>query len=395
MHMPRRPRLARTSALATAAALMTALALVGPVQGAADSVVRAAARAWQSVFGDRPAPAFERRMLVVLGAPSLADRVSAAEGQASAKEQRQWTSEAEAQQEALLAGLASRGITLKRDVVFTRTVNGFSALLDARAVAELERTPGVAGIYPVRAVYPASAGADALARPEFGPGGGRRAEVSLPGFDGSGITVALLDTGVDREHPYLRGRVLRGWDVVDGDRRAVAEAHPRDDGRLETHGTRMAGLLVGANGTSGLSGAAPGARLLPIRILGWQPTGTGGYGVLGRGDQLIAGLERAVDPDADGDVEDGAEVALAAVVEPYASFSDSPESRAVAGASVLGTLVVAPSGNDGRGGIRFGSVAAPGGALHALTVGALDARREVLETDVELRVGDNTEFEER
>ena len=88
--MPRRPRLAWTPALATVAALTTALALVGPVQGAAESVVRAAARAWQSVFGDRPAPAFEQRMLVVLAAPSLADRVSAAEGKASAEDQRQY-----------------------------------------------------------------------------------------------------------------------------------------------------------------------------------------------------------------------------------------------------------------------------------------------------------------
>jgi subtilisin family serine protease len=368
--------------------------LVAPVQGAAESVARAAARAWQAVFGDRPVPAFERRMLVLLASPSLADRMTAATGTPSTEDQRRWTADVEAQQKLLLEGLASRGISLEREFVFTRTVNGFSALLDPRAVAELERTPGVAGIYPVRAVYPASAGADALARPEFGPGAGRRAEVSLPGFDGSGVTVALLDTGVDRGHPYVRARVLRGWDVVDGDRRPVAEAHPRDPGRLETHGTRMAGLLVGANGVAGLSGAAPGARLLPIRVLGWQRTGSGGYAVLGRGDQLIAGLERAVDPDGDGDVEDAAEVALAAVVEPYAAFPDSPESRAVAGASTLGTLVVAPSGNDGRGGISFGSIAAPGGAPQALAVGALDARRDVLETDVELLVGD-TEFEER
>jgi minor extracellular serine protease Vpr len=394
MRMPRRPRLARTTTLGAVAALASALVLVGSVQGAADSVARAAARAWQAVFGDRPAPAFERRMLVVLASPSLADRMTAATGKPSAEDQRRWTANAEAQQKLLLEALASRGISLKRELVFTRTVNGFSALLDPRAVSELDRTPGVAGIYPVRAVYPASVGTDTLARPEFGAGGGRRAEISLPGFDGSGVTVALLDTGVDRGHPYVRGRVLRGWDVVDGDRLAAAEAHPRDPGRLETHGTRMAGLVAGANGTSGLRGVAPGARLLPIRVLGWQPTGSGGYAVLGRGDQLIAGLERAVDPDADGDVEDAAAVALAAVVEPYAAFTDSPESRAVAGATTLGTLVVAPAGNDGRGGIGFGSIAAPGGAPHALAVGALDARRDVLETEVELVVGDDTEFEE-
>jgi subtilisin family serine protease len=395
MRMPRRPRLARTTTLGAVAALATALVLIGPGQVAAQSVVRAAAQAWQAVFGDRATPAFERRMLVVLAAPSLADRVTAANGEASAEEQQRWTANAEEQQELLLAGLESRGIRLERELVFTRTVNGFSALIDPRAVAELERTPGVAGIYPVRAVYPAAVGADALARPEFGPGAGRRAEFSLPGFDGSGITVALLDTGVDRKHPYLHGHVLRGWDVVDGDRRPAAEAHPRDPARLETHGTRMAGLIVGTDGAAGIGGVAPGARLLPIRVLGWQPTGTGGYAVLGRGDQLIAGLERAVDPDADGDVEDAVQIALAAVSEPYSAFADSPESRAVTGASTLGTLVVAPAGNDGRAGIGFSGVAAPGSAPDALAVGALDARREVLESEVRLVVGDGTEFDER
>lgn len=397
MPTPRRPkpRTARRRGLGVAAALLSALVLVGPITGAPDSVVRAAARAWQAVFGDRPAPAAERRMLVVLASPSLADRLTAATGEPSAEEQRRWTADAAEQQELLLEALDQRGIRLEREHVYTRTLNGFSALLDARAVAELERTPGVAGVYPVRAVYPAAVGADALARPEFGAGSGRRADVSLPGFDGRGVTVALLDTGVDRNHPYLRGRVLRGWDIVGGDRRPAAEAHPADAARLETHGTRMAGLVVGARGPAGLAGVAPGAALLPIRVLGWQRTTSGAYAVVGRGDQLIAGLERAVDPDGDGDVEDAAAVALAAVVEPYSSFADSPESRAVAGASALGTLVVAPSGNDGRAGIGFAGIAAPGGAPQALAVGALDTRREILETNVRLRVGDDTKLDER
>ena len=130
--------------------------------------------------------------------------------------------------------------------------------------------------------------------------------------------------------------------------------------------------------------------MLPIRILGWERSADGSYSLLGRGDVLLAGLERAVDPDADGDVEDSVSVALAAVVEPYASFSDSPETRAVAGASRLGTLVVAPAGNDGRGGRGFGTVGAPGGAAEALTVGALDSRRSCLTARTVIRVGDET-----
>jgi hypothetical protein len=278
---------------------------------------------------------------------------------------------------------------VRRERTFTRTLNGFSARLDARAQAELERSDGVAGVYPVRAVYPAALTAETLALPEFRPGAGRRPDVGLPGFDGAGHRIALLDSGVALEHPFLRGRVARGLDLVDGDRRAAAEPKPDDPSRVESHGTRMAGILVGGAGPAGLGGIAAGARVFPIRILGWERAGDGSYALMGTGDTLLAGLERAVDPDGDGDVEDVADVTLAAVVEPYSSFADSPESRAVEGATRLGTLVVASAGNDGRAGRGFGTVGAPGGAAAALTVGALDARREVLDARTIVRVGDD------
>ena len=93
----------------------------------------------------------------------------------------------------------------------------------------------------MRAVYPASLSSRALARPELL---GRHG-IALPGFDGSGVTVALLDTGVDGDHPALRGRVQAGVDLVDGDARAEPGQSPDGSGALETHGTRMAGILVG------------------------------------------------------------------------------------------------------------------------------------------------------
>ena len=161
------------------------------------------------------------------------------------------------------------------------------------------------------------------------------------------MTVALLDAGVERGHSDLRGRVLPGYDLVDGAAPAVARSKPETQGasrrteRAWPASWRVAELV---------GGVAPGARILPIRILGWRRTLDGSYAVLGRGDTLVAGLERAVDPDGNGDLRDAADIALAAVVEPYASFPDSPEARAVAGATRLGTLVVAPAGNDGRAG---------------------------------------------
>ena len=116
----------------------------------------------------------------------------------------------------------------------------------------------------------------------------------------------------------------------------------------------------------------------------------GEYAVYGRTDQLLAGLERAVDPDEDGDVLDAARIAVVGVVEPFAGFSDGPVARAVAGAAKLDTLVVAPAGNEGPAGPGYGSIGGPGGAPAALTVGAADLRRETATVRVVVRAGVGT-----
>src|SRR6185437_13623945 len=105
-----------------------------------------------------------------------------------------------------------------------------------------------------------------------------------------------------------------------------------DPTALEEHGTEMAGLLVGSGGPAGLTGVAPAATVLPLRVAGWQPDAQGGYTVYSRTDQLLAGLERAVDPDGNGDAHDAARVALMPLVEPFAAFTDGPLARAVQGA---------------------------------------------------------------
>jgi subtilisin family serine protease len=374
------------AALALVAAGAAAVAVVPPVIGAGESAVRAAAAAWDGVFGQRPQPAAEGRMIVLLGAPSLAERMAQAQTPPSAEDQRRWVAEAEASQRLLVARLAERGLRVDRVRSFTRTLNGFSAVLDARATAELGRMDGIAGVYPVRTLYPAALTAEVLTGAQFRAGVGRRPELRLAGYDGSGMRIGLLDGGVALDHPSLAGKLARGYDLVDRDRLPEAEAKPDEPAVVETHGTRMAGLLVGDGGPAGLEGVAPGAQLLPIRILGWERAADGDYALFGYGDDLLAGFERAVDPDGDGATEDALPVALAAVVEPYASFPDSPESRAVAGAARLGTLVVAAAGNDGRAGRGFGTVGAPGGAPAALTVGASDSRTETIESSVRLSV---------
>ncbi|HLK46255.1 MAG TPA: S8 family serine peptidase, partial [Acidimicrobiales bacterium] len=216
---------------------------------------------------------------------------------------------------------------------------------------------------------------------------GHQPTAALPGVTGRGVTIALLDTGVDGAHPYLRGHVLPGYDVLQPGSTATVHANPQDPSQLETHGTEMAGIMVGSNGPDGLHGVAPGAIVLPIRVAGWQPGADGHDLVYARSDQLIAGLDRAVDPNGDGDAHDAVRVALIGVAEPYGAFTDDPEALAVQGALQLNTVVVAPAGNDGAAGPAFGSIGGPAAAPAAVAVAASDSRSALPRVHVVLRRG--------
>jgi subtilisin family serine protease len=380
----------RARSLAAAVAVVTALLAAGGGQSAdSDGAAVDGAAAWRGFLDAERAPvAIGQRMIVVLRNPSLADRIAENGGTATESAMRQWTAGALAAQKQIAARLSGEGIQLVPDFVYTRTFNGFAAPIDSQALALLERDEDVVGVYPVRAAFPAALSAAELRGAAFAPGSGRRPElgIGIPGFDGAGVTVALLDTGVDATHPFVRERLRDGIDVLDPDGSAVARTHPQEPGRVERHGTQLAGVIAGSGGPAGLRGVAPGASILPIRVAGWQPSGDG-YAVYGRTDQLLAGLERAVDPDADGDVLDAARVAVVGVSEPFASFSDGPVARAIEGAAHLDTLVVVPAGNDGPAGPGYGSIGGPGGAPAALTVGAVDVRRATPTVRVVVRAG--------
>src|SRR5262249_15815863 len=146
--------------------------------------------------------------------------------------------------------LARHGFNVKADYRYARVLDGFSADLDPRAIALLERNSEVAGVYPVRIAYPAAI-ATTSARAGIGPG------VGLPRCDGSGRRTALLDTGVAPSHPALGGRVDPGIDIGSGTDNARAQPNPQNPGQLERHGTELAGVLVGSGGTRGLHGVAP------------------------------------------------------------------------------------------------------------------------------------------
>jgi subtilisin family serine protease len=381
----RRPR-EPFNALVLAALAVVVTAVLIAAGGGGRHTAPAGEPSWQGLAGaQRPRVAVGQRVIVLLKAPSLADRVGNAGGLATTEDERRWTETALAAQKLLVARLRVQGVVVQPEFSYTHTLNGFSAAFDARGIALLERAPEVAGVYPVRAAYPATI--------DLGTQFGERPQIALSDRDGRGVSIALLDTGVDRAHPFLRGRVSPGIDIVGGDPDASAAPEPDAPAELEAHGTELAGLVVGSGGPGALAGVAPGATLLPIRVAGWQRDASARWAVYSRTDQLLAGLERSVDPNDDGDAHDAARIALVGVAEPFAGFADGPLARAAAGALRLDTLVVAPAGNDGPVGPGYGSIAGPGGAPAALTVGALDLRQRYGEVRVVLRDGLHVEFD--
>ncbi|MGH3066230.1 MAG: S8 family serine peptidase [Gaiellaceae bacterium] len=382
-----RTRLSRSGGVAAFAAV--ALVLMPMAAGAQEPTASSIDEAgWQGVLGVRGSVSTAQRYVVLLEPPSLADRVREAGGQASETEMRAWTAAAVSQQEQFLARLAAAGARIGAEYRYARVLNGFSAALDPTSLALLERDREVEGVFPVRIAYPAQTDGSEGVLPSS------VADLEIPGLDGTGVTVALLDTGVDPSHPYLRRSVLSGVDVINPGSGGIAQPHPTIPGRPERHGTELAGIVTGSEGPDGLHGIAPGASILPVRVAGWQPNSEGGYTVYSRTDQILAGLEAAVDPNDDGDAHDAARIALIGVVEPYAAFPDGPLARAVTGARELDMLTIAPAGNDGRAGPGYGSIAGPGGAASAVTVAAADGRLAAPTVRVHVRAGLRVLFED-
>jgi serine protease len=76
---------------------------------------------------------------------------------------------------------------------------------------------------------------------------------------GAGVTVAVIDSGVDSRHVDLQGQVLPGLDLVD--------ARGDADTDLVGHGTTVAALIAGKDDAAGVVGIAPKAKILPVRVL--------------------------------------------------------------------------------------------------------------------------------
>src|SRR5262249_50817340 len=146
------------------------------------------------------------------------------------------------------------------------------ALPASRATA----APGC-GAVPATSVGSPTVPADGVPWPQRRYGPQRLAGIA----DGAGITVAVLDSGVDATLAPLRDRVLPGADELDG-----------GDGRLDCvgHGTAVASIIAASPTGTGFAGLAAGARILPVRVTeavdaGGAPSGRAGS---------VAGLVTAI-----------------------------------------------------------------------------------------------------
>ncbi|WP_299527935.1 type VII secretion-associated serine protease mycosin [uncultured Streptomyces sp.] len=147
---------------------------------------------------------------------------------------------------------------------------------------------------------------------------------------GEGVTVAVIDTGVDDRNGDLRGQVLDGLDL--------APDEPGDEHTdYEGHGTGMAGIIAGtgeSGGGDGAFGLAPGVKILPVRVRDGEKV-NGTQGAVQFPEDLAKGLRFAADH--------GARVINVSM----ANDSGSPElTKAVQYARSKGALIFAGAGNN-------------------------------------------------
>lgn len=166
------------------------------------------------------------------------------------------------------------------------------------------------------------------------------------GYDGKDIKIAVLDTGIDSNHPDVKEAVIEAKNFTDD----------TDFIDHHGHGTHVASTIAGSGSASGgrLKGVAPGADLLIGKVLNTRGSGEESW--------IIAGMEWAV--------KEGADIVSMSLGSSEESDGTDPMSQAVNQLSESSdTLFVIAAGNSGPNKKTVGS---PGAAERALTVGAVD-----------------------
>lgn len=299
----------------------------------------------------QPGPEDEVRVIIQLhGEPVAAykSRLRKAPARLTKTEREQVQGYAEEVQRAhqqAISEIQRLGIPFQMRREYGYIFNGLSASIEMQDMKRIEALPQVKAVHPdyrVQALLDDSVpliGAD---------------QVWAMGVTGAGTEVAILDTGIDYTHPDLGGcfgtgcKVMAGYDFVNGD------ADPWDDAG---HGTHCAGI-VAANGV--VKGVAPDASLHAYKVLNQYGSGWD--------SDIMAAIERAVDPDGDPATDDAVDVISMSLGGP--GDPDEPLALAVDAAVDEGVAVAVSAGNDGS--LGYQTVGSPGVARKAFTVGATD-----------------------
>jgi subtilisin family serine protease len=217
--------------------------------------------------------------------------------------------------------------------------------------------------------------------------------VQAQGHDGTGIKVAVLDSGIDYLHAALGGsgnpadyaandaniiepgtfptaKVVGGYDFVGsnwiGGASSPPEApdpDPLDDGPGAGHGTHVAHII------GGVGGVAPGVSLYGVKVCSSISTSCSGIA-------LIQGMDFAVDPNGDGRFNDRVDIINMSLGSDYGQPFDDDLSAATDNATRIGTLTVAAAGNGSDKPYVAGT---PASAPTALSVAQTSVPRVVLD----------------
>lgn len=222
------------------------------------------------------------------------------------------------------------------------------------------------------------------------------AAVQSIGVDGSGVKVAVLDSGVDYTHAAFGGggtladyeaaygadpsdpanttrdglfptaKVVEGFDFVGEDWPNSPEAPDPDPIDLEGHGTHVADIIGGA------LGVAPGVDIYAVKVCSAISSSCSGIA-------LIQGMEYAVDPNGDGDPSDAVDIINMSLGSSYGQPFDDDLAAAVNNASALGVLTVASAGNSGDKPYANGTPAAAATALSVAQTQVPSAALQLIE----------------
>lgn len=276
-------------------------------------------------------------------------------------------------------GAAGRGLSELMAKHGVKSVNSIPQL--GMSVVSLPRGKDRAGLLKTLAAHPdvATVEADARVRASYVPNDPQHRSqygnnaLRLPqAWDvarGKGVTVAVIDTGVDLGHPDLRENLVGGISFVnqvevedwDNPGQTLVEPFP-NKGPMDDHGhgTHVAGTIAAAMNGLGVVGAAPNAKIMPIKVLSYTRSGFG--------SDVASGIVWAV--------EHGANV-INLSLGVYGG--SKPVERAVRYALAKGVVVVAAMGNDREDSyLEYGiHPSYPAALPGVIAVGATDDRDQV------------------